>query len=265
MAQAESLVNALKNVLKARGITYAQLSKGLSLSEASIKRVFAERSFTLERLDQICTFLGMQISDLARMISSEEPVPTRLTVEQEKKLVADPLLLLVAVHALHQWSLEEMVQTFAISEHECIVQLARLDKLGILDLMPNNRIRVRVSPDFTWLPGGPIQQYFRDQLRNDFFNSHFDRPGEKMIMVSGTLSDDSNAAIQRAMNRLSAEFLAAHHQDLALPLVQRNGSAMILALRPWMPEQFKKLRKNPNAGPNADPAPAATAGIQPPK
>ncbi|MBV8622619.1 MAG: helix-turn-helix transcriptional regulator [Herbaspirillum sp.] len=243
MAQAESLVNALKNVLKARGITYAQLAKSLGLSEASIKRVFAERSFTLERLDQICTLLGMQISDLARMIAAEQPVPTRLTVEQEKKLVADPRLLLVAVHALHQWSLEEMVDTFALSRAEVIRQLARLDKLGILDLMPNNRIRVRVSPDFTWLPGGPIQQYFRDQLRNDFFNSHFDQPGEKMIMVSGTLSEQSNAAIQRAMNRLSAEFLAAHQQDLALPLTRRTGSAMIVALRPWSPRQFVELRR----------------------
>ncbi|MFJ3055185.1 helix-turn-helix domain-containing protein [Herbaspirillum sp. NPDC087042] len=243
MAQAESLVNALKNVLKARGITYAQLAKSLGLSEASIKRVFAERSFTLERLDQICTLLGMQISDLARMIAAEQPVPTRLTVEQEKKLVADPRLLLVAVHALHQWSLEEMVETFALSRADVIRLLARLDKLGILDLMPNNRIRVRVSPDFTWLPGGPIQQYFRDQLRNDFFNSHFDQPGEKMVMVSGTLSEQSNAAIQRAMNRLSAEFLAAHQQDLALPLARRTGSAMIVALRPWSPRQFVELRR----------------------
>ena len=101
MAQAESLVNALKNLLKARGITYAQLAKGLGLSEASVKRIFAERSFTLERLDQVCTLLGIQISDLARMVVAEQPVPSRLTEEQEKKLVADPKLLLVAVHALH--------------------------------------------------------------------------------------------------------------------------------------------------------------------
>jgi transcriptional regulator with XRE-family HTH domain len=75
MAQAESLVNALKNLLKARGITYAQLAKGLGLSEASVKRIFAERSFTLERLDQVCTLLGIQISDLARMVVAEQPVP----------------------------------------------------------------------------------------------------------------------------------------------------------------------------------------------
>jgi DNA-binding Xre family transcriptional regulator len=252
MAQAHSLVNALKNVLKARGITYGQLAKGLGLSEASIKRVFAERSFTLERLDQICTLLGLQISDLARMISSEEPVPSRLTIEQEKELVADPRLLLVAVHALHQWSLEEMVDSFSLSLTDCIGLLTRLDRLGIVDLLPNNRIRVKVAPDFSWLPGGPIQQYFRAQLRNDFFNSHFDRPGEKMIMVSGTLSDEANAAIQRAMNRLSAEFLSAHQQDLNLPLERRNGSALIVALRPWMPEPFMQLRRDPSRGPNRD-------------
>nr|WP_159105230.1 TRAP transporter substrate-binding protein DctP [Herbaspirillum sp. B39] len=95
MAQAESLVNALKNLLKARGITYAQLAKGLGLSEASVKRIFAERSFTLERLDQVCTLLGIQISDLARMVVAEQPVPSRLTEEQEKKLVADPKLMKV--------------------------------------------------------------------------------------------------------------------------------------------------------------------------
>lgn len=245
MAQTDALVTALKNVLKARGITYAQLAKGLALSEASVKRVFAGRSFTLERLDQICTLLGMEISDLARMVVAEHPIPSRLTAEQEARLVADPRLLLVAVHALQQWTLEEMINTFALTKAECIRLLARLDKLGILDLLPNNRIRVRVAPDFSWLPGGPIQQYFRAQLRNDFFNSHFDQAGEKMIMVSGTLSESSNAILQRAMNRLCSDFLAAHHQDLALPLDRRHGASMIVALRPWTPREFQKLLRSP--------------------
>lgn len=47
MAQAQALIDALKNVLKARGMTYAKIGKGLGLSEASVKRVFAERSFSL--------------------------------------------------------------------------------------------------------------------------------------------------------------------------------------------------------------------------
>ena len=75
--------------------------------------------------------------------------------------------------------------------------LARLDKLGIIDLLPNNKIRVRVAPDFSWLPGGPIQQYFRAQLRNDFFNSRFDGEREKMSMVSGMLWPESFKALQK--------------------------------------------------------------------
>lgn len=248
MAQADALINALKNLLKARGMTYAKLGKGLGLSEASVKRVFAEKSFSLERFDQICTLLGIQISDLARMVAHETATPAQLSAEQESKLVSDPRLLLIAVHAVNHWSLEEMLESFALSRAECIRLLTRLDKLGIIDLLPNNKIRVRVAPDFSWLPGGPIQQYFRAQLRNDFFNSHFDGAGEKMNMLSGMLSPASNAIMQQQMRRLAAEFTALHHQDLSLPLAQRDGTSMILAMRPWSPASFKALQKTPAAG-----------------
>lgn len=243
MSQAESLVNALKTVLKARGITYAKLAKGLDLSEASVKRTFAERSFTLERLEQVCTLLDMQISDLALMVAEEDTAPSRLTREQEKKLVSDPMLLLVAVHVLNRWTPQQIAEAFTLPQAMLVRLLAQLDKLGFIDLLPNNRVRLRVAGDFSWQPAGPIQQYFREQLRNDFFNSHFDQPGEKMLMLSGMLSEQSNAELQRRMARLGAEFLKAHREDLALPLEQRHGNALIVAMRPWVPESFKRLRR----------------------
>lgn len=243
MAQAEALVSALKNVLKARGITYAQLAKGLGLSEASVKRVFAAQSFTLERFDQICALLGIEITDLARMVAHESTTPSQLSIDQEKKLVSDAGLLLVAVHALSHWSLDEMVDTYTFSKAECIRMLTSLDKLGIIDLLPNNKIHVRVASNFSWIPGGPIQQYFRAQLQNDFFRARFDQDGEKMIMVSGMLSRASNATIQNHMRRLGAEFSELHHQDLSLPLSERFGTSLILAVRPWTPESFKNFHK----------------------
>ena len=54
-----------------------------------------------------------------------------------------------------------------LSEAEVVKALARLDSLGIIDLLPNNRIRVKVARNFTWLPDGPIQQFFRAQLKDD--------------------------------------------------------------------------------------------------
>ena len=247
MAQAAPLIGALKQVLKARGYTYARLAKGLGLSEASVKRVFATRTFTLERLDRICDLVGIEISDLARMVSQESATPAQLTHTQEKELVSDPKLLLVAVHALNHWSFEDIVSTYALSKAECIRLLARLDRLGILDLLPNNKVRVKVARNFAWLPDGPIQQYFRAQLQNDFFRARFDQPGELMVFVSGMLSRASNAAIQNRMRRLREEFSELHQQDLHVPLSERSGTSLLMAVRPWAPETFKRLRQQAQA------------------
>jgi|SRR4051812_2303065 len=247
MAQAHALVDALKSVLKSRGITYARLGKALRLSEASVKRIFAARSFSLERLDQACAFLEIEISDLARMVAAETASPQRLTVAQERELVSDSRLLLVAVHVLNHWTMQDIVGAYAITKAECIRALARLDKLGIIDLMPNNRIRIRVPRDFAWLPDGPIHDYFRRQVQNDFFRSRFDAPGELLVFTSGMLSRGGNASIQSRMKRLGAEFSESHRQDLELPLEQRFGTSLLIALRPWAPEGFKKLQRKPGS------------------
>jgi DNA-binding Xre family transcriptional regulator len=241
MAQTKALVAALKQVLKSRNVTYAQLSRRLAISEASVKRVFAKQTFTLERLDKICGALGIEITDLAKIVEHDAERVTQLTLEQEREIVADPKLLLVAVHALNHWTLEEIVERYAISKTECVRLLARLDRLRIIDLLPNNRIRVIVGRNFSWRPEGPFQRYFRDQLEADFFGSRFDGGSEHLAFVSGMLSRNSNAVIQQYMRRLEAEFTELHNQDANLPLDDRFGTSLLIAMRPWMPRVFRKM------------------------
>jgi DNA-binding Xre family transcriptional regulator len=243
MAQTRALVQALKQVLKGRGVTYAEVARTLQMSEASIKRLFATQTFTLERLDRICALLGIEITDLAKMVEEDQERITRLTLVQERELVADPRLLLVAVHAINHWTLGEIVATYEITKVECIRHLAHLDRLGIIDLMPDNRIRVLVARDFAWIPDGPIQKHFRGELEADFFASAFDARGETLAFIPGMLSRASNAALQGHIRRLCAEFTELHNQDVALPLPERFGTSLLVALRPWAPGAFKKLRR----------------------
>ena len=53
MSELDQLIATLKRQLKARGMTYRDLAGELGLSEASVKRLFASGSFSLERLLQI--------------------------------------------------------------------------------------------------------------------------------------------------------------------------------------------------------------------
>jgi DNA-binding Xre family transcriptional regulator len=243
MAQANALIGALKQVLKSRSVRYVDLARQLGISEASVKRVFAKRSFTLERLDRICGALSIEITDLAKMVEHEAERVSQLTLEQEREIVADPKLMLVAVHALNHWSLDEIVDRYTISKAECTRLLVRLDRLRIIDLLPNNRIRVIVGRNFSWRPDGPLQRWFRDQLEGNFFGSRFDGRGEHLAFVSGMLSRNSNAVIQQHVRRLEAEFTELHNQDAGLPLDERFGTSMLVAMRPWIPEMFKKMQR----------------------
>ena len=128
MAQTAAIVSALKNALKEQGITYQQVAEALDLSGASVKRLFSERQFSLQRLDQICSLLGLEISDLVRRLDQAQRIDA-LTTEQEQELVGDDRLLLVAICALNRWSLAQILETYQLSEVEAVGRLV-LDPLS---------------------------------------------------------------------------------------------------------------------------------------
>jgi DNA-binding Xre family transcriptional regulator len=67
MRQTNLIVETLKRELRKQGIRYKEVAKKLELSEASVKRLFAERSFTLTRLAQVCELLNLEFSDLVHV------------------------------------------------------------------------------------------------------------------------------------------------------------------------------------------------------
>jgi transcriptional regulator with XRE-family HTH domain len=246
---AATLIELLKRHLKAHGITYAKVAQRLELSEASVKRMFSRHDFTLQRLEDVCRVVDLDFAELARALSDEQASGTHLTVEQEQEIISDPKLFLVALCAVGNWTLEQIVAMYDISRVECIGYLAHLDKLRIIDLMPDNRIRPLIGRTLTWLPDGPFQRYFRSRVEAEYLGSSFDRPDELFLFLNGMLSTKSNAELIARMRKLAAEFGEMHRDDLGLAIGQRYGTSVLLATRPWEPKLFRTLRR-------AQPAPA---------
>lgn len=242
MAQTTALVDALKQVLREQGITYADVAKKLKLSLPSVKRLFADKQFSLRRLDQVCEMAGIEISDLARRVQQDKEI-SQIDREHEEELVSDLKLLIVAVSALNHWSFSEILATYKLTEAELIQRLARLDRMRLIELMPGNRIRPLVSTSFHWHAGGPIQRFFEAQVQADFFKCAFNQPGELRLFVTGMLSRDSNAQIQQKMQRLAQDFRHLNEEDKTLPLAERFGTSLVLALRPWELAVFATLRR----------------------
>jgi predicted transcriptional regulator len=243
MAQSGALVEVLKRELRTRGVTYAQVAHKLGLSEASVKRMFSRKEFTLKRLDQVCQLTNSDFSDLARILNREETLISQLTHEQEKEIASSIKLFLVAVCALNHVTPEQMVEIYDMSQAECIQMLLKLDRIGFIRLLPNNRIRLLVSRDFAWLPDGPIQRFFKQHAHGDFVQSRFDRPDEYFVAVNGMLSSSSRATIVARLKRIAREFSELHNDDVRLPASQRSAVTMLVAIRHWELQAFAELRR----------------------
>lgn len=243
MAQTQALIDTLKKILKAEGFTYRDVASGLNLSEASVKRLFAEHNFSLARLDQICQLIGMEISDLVKHMENAQQQLDELSVEQERELISDIKLLLVAFLVINGWRFAEIVRFYRISETEAIRYLAKLDRIKLIDLLPNNRIRLRISANFSWCRNGPIQQFFMANLQEDFLQSRFDDQDEVFAFHSGMLTRQSVEQLQQRLKLLAAEFHNLNREHRNLPITERNGFSLLVAFRQWRPDVFEKLRR----------------------
>jgi AraC-like DNA-binding protein len=251
MPHSVALMDALKRELRARRVTYARVAQHLSLSEATVKRLFAQNELSLQRIDATCALLGLEFTDLAAAAVARTSVISQMTLEQEQELVEDPKLMLVACAVLSYWTLEHIVEHYELTRAECIEMLARLDRLKMIELQPNNRYRLRISGTFRWLPDGPFQQQFRKYAQMDYFQSRFNGESELMLQVFGALSAPSRSTLLSRLKNVAHEFAEMNQQDGPLPLSEKNSMTLVLAVRPWEPSNLRALRRK---------KPAATKG-----
>lgn len=247
MSQTVQLVDTLKKILRERKITYADVAEQLNLSEANVKRMFSKRHFTLNRLEEICAMAGADLGYLIARMHEGTMVLDELSADSERELVSDPKLLLVAQLLVNRWEYDDIISTYVIDEFEATRLLARLDRLGIIDLLPGNRVNTKLSRDFRWIHNGPVYRFFEQNVARDFFNCKFDpSAGELLVFVAGMLSRQSNLHLQNSIRRLAREFDELSKEDGKLPLEDTFGTGMVLAMRPWELSIFAQMRREPS-------------------
>ncbi len=233
MAQTAELIDALKRELRVKKLTYAAVANAIGLSEASVKRLFSEKSFTLDRLAHVCELVGWDFIDLAKQVQLNQKSIDSLTEEQEREIASDLVLLMVAVSVINGFSYEDLLAYYHLTEHECIQKLAKLDRLKLIELLPGNRIRLRISPNFRWNPNGPIQTFFLESVVEQFFSTRFAQPNEKLVVLNGLLTQQGNEELQEKMDQLASQFVIQGRSDSNKDMHKKQGNTLVLALRQW--------------------------------
>jgi transcriptional regulator with XRE-family HTH domain len=243
MTTTADLVLALKKELKAADMTYADLARALGMAESSVKRMLAKGDMPLSRIDAICRAINLDFAELARHIADAQPLLKELTQEQERAVVADKKLLLCAICVLSQWTLEQVGEQYRLSEAECIKYFAQLDRIGIIELRPLNRYRLKLAKTFRWRPHGAVMDYFRENAVLDYFSGGFDNPGEGLLLVHGSVSRALAPSFVERLQRVAQDFAQQHQADQKLPAKEREGYTLLLAMRSWEFRAFADLRR----------------------
>lgn len=243
MATSGDLVGAIKRELKRARMTYAALAHELGMAESSVKRMLARGDMTLSRVDAICRALRIDFADLAQRVADAQPLLRELTLEQEQAVVRDDRLLLVAICVLSQWTVEQIIAHYRLSEADVVKYLAQLDHVGIIELRPLNRYRLKLAKTFRWRPHGPVMQYFREHVVLDYFASGFNGHGEGVLLVHGSISRALAPAFFERMQRIAQDFAQQHQTDQKLEPSARQGYTLLLAMRNWEFAAFERLRR----------------------
>ena len=151
--------------------------------------------------------------------------------QEIKTVVADPKLLLVAICCLSQWTAEQIVASYRISEAEATRYLAELDRLGIIELRPLNRYKLRAAKTFRWRPHGPVMNFFREEVAGDFFSGGIG-PGPR----------PARDLVER-LQRLAHDFARQHLLDQKLPEAEKRQYTLVTGMRTWLFEHFKHLQR----------------------
>jgi transcriptional regulator with XRE-family HTH domain len=243
MSTTLDLVAAVKKELKAAQMTYADLAQALGMAESSVKRMLSMVDMSVSRVDAICRALKIDFAELARRVADTQPLLREMTAEQERAVVADKKLLLVAICVLSQWTLEQITASYRLSEAECVKYLVQLDRIGIIELRALNRYRLKLAKTFRWRPHGPVMNYFRDHALLDYFAGGFDGTGEGLMLVHGSVSRTLAPLFMERLQRVAQDFAQQHQTDQKLASKDREGYTLVLAMRSWEFEAFGALRR----------------------
>jgi DNA-binding Xre family transcriptional regulator len=248
MNETKTLLDTLKRCLRARGLTYQKLGRALGLSESSVKRLFAEESFTLTRLERVCGVLDMSVADLVRMAAGTRDAQTTfsLTLAQERTLASDASLLALFYLLLNGRSVEQAERRLGLDARTLRALFDRLADARLVEIGSKRKVHLHARLPIAWRPDGPVRKLYERQVRAEFLQGSFTADNEALSFHSAELSPASVRILLRKIDKLAADFADLVALDVHAPVRDKTSVALLLACKPWVFSMFSAYRAKAN-------------------
>lgn len=233
MSEQQQVMEALKKLMKVKGIIYKELAEHLGLSLPSVKRMFSQEDLTLSRFNQICLFLEVDMSEVFKLAEAhKEALLGKLTLEQEECLSKKPQRLSYLELLLEGMKPSQIEKEFGLDAQSTTKILSDLDKWGLIKWLPGNKVQLLVTNSIQILPHGPLRKILQDKGVKSFLDSTFDGPGENQDLVTMKISEQTLQRFSSQLKKLLRDTIKESHIENQSSL-KTIPIGVFTAVRPW--------------------------------
>ncbi len=244
-------MGVLRELLRAHGIRYREIAQKLKVTERTVTRWFASERVDTGVIENLCDLAGIGFFELCELAGRHvEPRASMLTLQQEQALTEHPLLSYLFAHICQGWNAGELRREVNIPEGIFIDGLIKLEKIGVIKLLPGNEIRLLTTREVERHPNGPMARYQNRWLAWALDNVDINEPGAAWAFEALKLSAASMAQLEVKFRRLMEEVVEMSDADRKTNGATRDWCAVILAglpidMRPyaeWTPSYGQPRR-----------------------
>lgn len=241
MNESVTIIDTLKDLLKSHGLTYKSLGAELGISEASVKRIFSNQTFSLNRVEEICKVLGISMLELCELASKAKISDQfQYSLEQETFLAKNPKYLAYFDMLVNGKKPKQIAHKYGLTEKLNFKYLKKLDELSLIELHGENKVKLLHSKSIKWREEGPLKKLFINNAKFEFLNSEFSKESEQFKFSILPLSEESSSKFKMELNDLYKKYERSSQLEQKIKLKTRSVGVLI-ALRKWNFSVLEKL------------------------
>ncbi len=237
------MLQALRGFIKSSGMTYEELAKKMGISSATIKRLLNGKiPITLDRVSGICDILQIDMYELSRVAKfGVRPQTMVLTLDQEKALAANDALFLVFYLAVLGVSFDGIHKEYKLTNEQVLKLALKLEALGILELHPRNKFKMKVYRKIRWNMDGPLHKKYMVEMAQDFAGDIYRSHDSFKFFFNCPMSPESKEVVMIKIKELCREIEHISEMDLNLSNRMESRTTFFIGAKSWMPEVQRKF------------------------
>lgn len=222
------LMQLLKGRARALGVTQAQVAKRFAVSLPTVKRWFAGKGIAVETLTKLMQMFDVTWHDIASEFEVLAGPVHEYTLEQEKLFVRYPSALAYFNRLRDGLRPIEIEKQHRLSKRTTRRYLQFLETVGLIEIHPNDKIRVCVEGESRWIKNGPLSIQYKRTIISEF-SAEVEKKSGSIRMGLHHLFPEDAADIQNQLSEIRARALRADRRARLAKLKGTQSMGLLFA------------------------------------